>query len=93
LLKAPEEFAKFALSGNENDPAAGLASGLKGGVMTRRAKLNHLSRSPQPSRSAQDISPSIPKKAVTEHEIAQKAFSSNRGRLKAERLAREGRGE
>jgi hypothetical protein len=31
LLKRPEEFAKFALSGNENDAAAGLASGLKGG--------------------------------------------------------------
>ena len=28
-------------------------------------------------------------KAVTEHEIAQKAFSPNRERLKAERLARE----
>jgi hypothetical protein len=28
-------------------------------------------------------------KAVTEHEIAQKAFSANRERLKAERLARE----
>jgi hypothetical protein len=27
--------------------------------------------------------------AMTEHEIAQKAFSSNRERLKAERLARE----
>ena len=30
------------------------------------------------------------KKAMTEHEIAQKAFSNNRERLKAERLAREG---
>jgi DNA-directed RNA polymerase alpha subunit len=29
------------------------------------------------------------KKAMTEHEIAQKAFSTNRERLKAERLARE----
>jgi hypothetical protein len=29
------------------------------------------------------------KKAMTEHEIAQKAFSANRERLKAERLARE----
>jgi DNA-directed RNA polymerase alpha subunit len=29
------------------------------------------------------------KKAMTEHEIAQKAFSTNRQRLKAERLARE----
>ena len=29
------------------------------------------------------------KKAVTEHEIAQNAFSANRERLKAERLARE----
>jgi hypothetical protein len=28
-------------------------------------------------------------KAITEHEIAQKAFSANRERLKAERLARE----
>ena len=28
-------------------------------------------------------------KAMTEHEIAQKAFSKNRERLKAERLARE----
>ena len=28
-------------------------------------------------------------KAVTEHEIAQNAFSANRERLKAERLARE----
>jgi len=28
-------------------------------------------------------------KAMTEHEIAQKAFSANRQRLKAERLARE----
>jgi hypothetical protein len=28
-------------------------------------------------------------KAVTEHEISQKAFSANRERLKAERLARE----
>jgi hypothetical protein len=28
-------------------------------------------------------------KAMTEHEIAQKAFSNNRERLKAERLARE----
>src|ERR1700687_882606 len=31
-------------------------------------------------------------KAMTEHEIAQKAFSSNRERLKAERLAREAAG-
>src|ERR1700720_2516596 len=30
-------------------------------------------------------------KAMTEHEIAQKAFSNNRERLKAERLAREAR--
>ena len=29
------------------------------------------------------------KKAMTEHEIEQKAFSNNRERLKAERLARE----
>jgi hypothetical protein len=29
------------------------------------------------------------KKAMTEHEIAQKAFSNNRERLKAERLARD----
>jgi hypothetical protein len=28
-------------------------------------------------------------KAITEHEIAQKVFSANRERLKAERLARE----
>jgi len=28
-------------------------------------------------------------KAMTEHEVAQKAFSKNRERLKAERLARE----
>jgi hypothetical protein len=28
-------------------------------------------------------------KAIAEHEIAQKAFSNNRERLKAERLARE----
>ena len=32
------------------------------------------------------------KKAMTEHEIAQKAFSNNRERLKAERLAREAGG-
>jgi hypothetical protein len=32
------------------------------------------------------------KKAMTEHEIAQKAFSTNRERLKAERLAREAAG-
>jgi hypothetical protein len=31
----------------------------------------------------------MPKKAMTEHELAQKAFSKNRERLKAERLARE----
>jgi hypothetical protein len=31
-------------------------------------------------------------KAVTEHETAQKAFSNNRERLKAERLAREASG-
>ena len=31
-------------------------------------------------------------KAMTEHEIAQKAFSANRDRLKAERLAREAAG-
>ena len=31
-------------------------------------------------------------KAMTEHEIAQKAFSANRERLKAERLAREADG-
>ena len=31
-------------------------------------------------------------KAITEHEIAQKAFSNNRERLKAERLAREAAG-
>ena len=31
-------------------------------------------------------------KAMTEHEIAQKAFSNNRERLKAERLAREASG-
>jgi hypothetical protein len=32
------------------------------------------------------------KKAMTEHEIAQKAFSANRERLKAERLTREATG-
>jgi hypothetical protein len=32
------------------------------------------------------------KKALTEHEIAQRAFSANRERLKAERLAREAAG-
>jgi hypothetical protein len=32
------------------------------------------------------------KKAMTEHEIAQKAFSANRERLKAERLTREAAG-
>jgi hypothetical protein len=31
-------------------------------------------------------------KAMTEHEVAQKAFSLNRERLKAERLAREAAG-
>jgi hypothetical protein len=31
-------------------------------------------------------------KAITEHELAQKAFSKNRERLKAERLAREAAG-
>jgi len=31
-------------------------------------------------------------KAMTEHEIAQKAFTNNRERLKAERLAREAAG-
>jgi hypothetical protein len=31
-------------------------------------------------------------KAMTEHEVAQKAFSANRERLKAERLARESAG-
>ena len=31
-------------------------------------------------------------KAMTEHEIAQKTFSANRERLKAERLAREAAG-
>jgi hypothetical protein len=31
-------------------------------------------------------------KAMTEHEVAQKAFSANRERLKAERLAREAAG-
>jgi hypothetical protein len=31
-------------------------------------------------------------KAITEHEIAQKVFSANRERLKAERLAREAAG-
>ena len=31
-------------------------------------------------------------KAMTEHEIAQKAFSANRERLKTERLAREAAG-
>ena len=31
-------------------------------------------------------------KAMTEHEIAQKAFSANRERLKAERLTREAAG-
>jgi hypothetical protein len=32
------------------------------------------------------------KKAMTEHEIAQRAFSNNRERLKAERLTREAAG-
>lgn len=32
------------------------------------------------------------RKAMTEHEIAQKALSNNRERLKAERLAREAAG-
>ena len=32
------------------------------------------------------------KKAMTEHEIAQKAFSANRERLKTERLTREAAG-
>ena len=32
------------------------------------------------------------RKALTEHEVAQRAFSANRERLKAERLAREASG-
>ena len=35
---------------------------------------------------------STPKKVMTEQEIAQKVFSDNRERLKAERLAREATG-
>jgi hypothetical protein len=34
----------------------------------------------------------MPERQMTEHEIAQKAFSANRERLKAERLAREAAG-
>ena len=43
-------------------------------------------------RDAQKAFRQVDKKAVTEHEIAQKAFSANRERLKAERLAREAAG-
>ncbi len=60
--------------------------------MTRRAKLNCLSRATRPSAERASGFAIDSKKAVTEHEIALKAFSSNRERLKAERLAREAAG-
>jgi hypothetical protein len=60
--------------------------------MTRRAKLSYLSRSPRPSAKRVSGFAIDSKKAVPEHEIALKAFSSNRERLKAERLAREAAG-
>ena len=47
----------------------------------------------QPTKAERDarkaFRPVDAKKAMTEHEIAQKEFSTNRERLKAERLARE----
>ena len=60
--------------------------------MTRRAMLNYLSRSPRPSAKRVRGFAIDSKKGVPEHEIALKAFSSNRERLKAERLAREAAG-
>ena len=59
--------------------------GLKGEEMTK-----------PPTKSERDARKAFrtvdAKKAMTEHEIAQKAFSNNRERLKAERLAREAAG-
>jgi hypothetical protein len=43
-----------------------------------------------PTKSERDARKAVDaKKAMTEHEIEQKAFSNNRERLTAERLARE----
>ena len=48
---------------------------------------------PKPTKAERDARKAIrhvdAQKAMTEHEIAQKALSNNRERLKAERLARE----
>ena len=43
-------------------------------------------------RDARKAFRQVDAKAMTEHEIAQKAFSNNRERLKAERLARQAAG-
>jgi hypothetical protein len=45
-----------------------------------------------PIASFETVENLIPEKAMSEYEIAQKAFSKNRERLKAERLAREAAG-
>ena len=51
---------------------------------------------PKPTKAERDARKAFrhvdAQKAMTEHEIAQKAFSNNRERLKAERLAREAAG-
>jgi hypothetical protein len=51
------------------------------------APTKHLTKAERDARNA--FRQVDAEKAMTEHEIAQKAFSNNRERLKAERLARE----
>ena len=57
----------------------------------RRAEGEEMTKPPtKAERDARKaFRPVDAKKAMTEHEIAQKAFSNNRERLKEERLARE----
>jgi hypothetical protein len=89
--KVQKSSAKFALTGNENDR---IGSGLKG---EEAMKIPGESQPPKPitkaEREARKAFRQVEaEKAMTEHEAAQKVFSDNRERLKAERLAREAAG-
>jgi hypothetical protein len=91
LLKGPEEFREVRVDRKRNDR---IGSGLKG---EEAMKIPGESQPPKPitkaEREARKAFRQVEaEQAMTEHEAAQKAFSDNRERLKAERLAREAAG-
>jgi hypothetical protein len=94
LLKGPEEFREVRVDRKRKRLPVRVGSGLKG---EEAMKIPGEAQPPKPitkaEREARKAFRQVDaEKAMTEHEIAQKAFSNNRERLKAERLAREAAG-